>query len=779
MSYLDAAYVNMPSVWKDTFEDKVVVDSLLTVALDSIADSYSEVLRAAISKSIYSDRQLTRTSASSIIVRVSDMAIISDSDGNVVMSIVPVDTTCVRFSYIANSIDIQTSSMVYSSSQCRLVSSPTEISGILARVGNRPSLAGYSKFLVLTGASLIESDLTALPTETEAQARVINLPKFARFDETLVELISGDIESVDITIKDSVTKSLQTLTILRDNINLDSITPIIVLPSYNRFNYSTDTEMTIGENKYNISITTIDTTISTSVLYALNAEEDTLELYSKFSFHCIGTPLATTTHAANVTYATSRLFIEGYTEKNVLRLLNVLNGSPLVTYGMENRETISNYDTNINRIVTNLAVYDLPAGKSISLKAINSCLKINNEDYTSYVLVVDKSLKGTGIGLMARLAESQDVQNVEVLVSSNSYSNFSLTDIGRSYLLLKKKTNVSVATTEILSISVTTGGSTYTIPITGEIRNLDGSSSLLFQKDAFTDYFTLYSSMPVTVASSIGGVYIPQSLYSTNSPRRLISATDYPLVVGSMPIHLIGDYGVYVSEADTLVKSSAYYLYRDFYYRNSGYIHVTYKDSSEGLGIDQVASIVDSLRPVWTKMFYGSSFALSEYVAYVQSIEDSLYSKIRYSMSDTKTINTADIKTVAQSLRVKYLTVKTSGTAWAVVGDLVDLMCSFDTIRCRVTGLTESGYVGLKPTETYIYEDSLHPVRVEGIEILDFDIQGVIGHSNSTAAGDVTAVVGSSLPYTDIMDVYSDATNIPGTITITSRGPSVKVLTND
>ena len=136
----------------------------------------------------------------------------------------------------------------------------------------------------------------------------------------------------------------------------------------------------------------------------------------------------------------------------------------------------------------------------------------------------------------------------------------------------------------------------------------------------------------------------------------------------------------------------------------------------------------------------------------------------------------SEIKKIEESLNVRYFTVKLQTQLQIDVGAVTTVVCNRGSVTCVYLGQVEDGYIALKPSSLYIYQQLLHPVSVDGNEILDFDIQGVIGHSGSTAGGDVTAVIGSALPYTEPLDKYSSVPDDSEVVTITSRGPHIKVV---
>lgn len=776
MSYLDTSYLNMPSIWRDMFEDKKVVDSLLESSIDMIADSYSEILRSAINKSIYSDKQLKKTAASAILLRLDDSVNVVDQNGQVLQSIIPVETTCVSFSYIGNSSTIDASTTILSSSIARLVSASSEVTAIQKRHSNHPYLAEYNKFLVLKGTTLLPSSTSLVGSYSELQARVVNLPKQAKYNESLQSLVSGELEELEIAITE-VGKSLSLqIKVVSEYVNIAAATPSIVLPPKNRISNSGYVEVTIGGYKYNSEITTISTDISENVIYGINAYEDELDMYSKLAFHSIGSAITTTDHSSNLALALSKVTMEGFTSKNVLRLLNTLSGSPLITYGAENSEVVLNFSTKLNRVVSTLCVYDVPLKLRVSLDVIDSCHSIDTIPSTNFLVIKDTSIKLSGISILERV-KSLDSQTYVTVTQGNTDIDLDIVYIGRDYLLLKKRINVPQQESSIVELKITTGSDSYTVPIQGILREPLVSDSLLLQKDSLTSYFSFSNSLDHTLAAEIGSVYIPEKLYKTVSPRRLVSSKEYKLQIGAMPVHLVGDYGLFVSDdQNKLVKSAAYYLYRDFYFRNSAYVHITYKDYLEGIGIDTILSVLDSMKPSWCTLLYGSSFSLTEYVAYTNLITDFVEPKISLAVADSKQLVVSDTQKISELLNVKYLTVRLAETALYQPNSVVYLICASGGIQCSYLGDVDNGYIALRPLQEYIYQELLNPVSVDGNEILDFDIQGVVGHSNSTAGGDATAVIGSALPYTESIDKYSGISDEPGVITITSRGPQIKVI---
>jgi hypothetical protein len=780
MSYLDSLYKNLPSVWYSNFEDKNIVDSILEHSLSICADSYEEILRDTISKSIYSRNMVQKVSSSRAIFRDIDVATKLDANGDIVFQAIPISTKSIRASYICDTPSIFSSKYSAISEDFRLITDKQEILGIADIVGSSPILRAADKLL------LIKSNFFDIYSADSSYVEVYeDLNTILEFPPTIVDNsyitnCISDKTDIQLTIsRIGIPNSEYTIAIPHTSVNTTTINTII-LPTHFRLDGNTNCHITVGGIKYTVQCKTISTKVKYIDLYAINSIEDNLDSYSKVGFMYLSNPYYSLSQADDLVYSLHSIDCTGFTKSNVKRLLNIASGSQLIQYGGNNLETLLNFNTSNGVLVTNLKTYRLPLNRVISLAVLDSAKKVDYIDSDFYRVIKDSTDGQLIISAVYSLLSSYtNIKNSAKIKIEDSDTEYAAIYIGRDFILVKSEDNIKISQQYCSSLTLIIDS--LDVEISGDFifRNILSDSTELIQKQAITDYFDVDSSVNTDYISSKNSIYLPSSLYNTLAVRRLINNKLYKSKVGWMPLHRVGDYKISVQPNVIAYKSSAYYIYDDFVRLNSTILKLNSVDLRDIRDYTTVVELINRCIPVSNIMLTSFNNALADYVSFTKNMSDIIIPKLKISFSDIKPTVVYNQYDVQEFLLVKYCELEVISTLSIAVADSASILC--ETGACtghvvKITSKDSTKILHIQIDTEYKYQELGKPIEVNSAGIIDFDIQGVVNHSGSSIGGSVTAVIGSSLPLSDPSDTVSAKAQSAEYVTISSRGPSVKVI---
>jgi hypothetical protein len=779
MSYLDSVYKNLPSIWYSNFEDKNILDSALEHSLAICADAYEEILRDTISKSIYSNSMTQKVSSSKIMFRDIDIATKLDYNGNIVLQAIPITTRAIRASYICDTPSLFTSKYSAMSEDFRIVTSKEEIIDISELIGSSPILRKADKLLLIKSNFFgVYSTDSSYEEVSEDLNTILEFPPTIADNSYLSNSISNKTD-IQLTIQRiGIPNSEYTITIPYTSVNISTINTII-LPTCFRLDGNTNCFITIGGIKYTTQCKTIATRVRYLDLYAVNSIEDNFDSYSKIGFMHLGNPYYSKTQAEDLVYSLHAIDCTGFTKSNIKRLLNVAAGSQLIQYGGNNIETLLNFNTNSGIIITNLKTYRLPLNMVASLAVLDSARKIDYEDAEFYRVIKDRT-DGSAVTstVYSLIGEYTNIQSTCKIKIGNSSTEYTPVYIGRDFILVKAAQKIKIQPQYDSIITVTIGS--VEVEVSGDFvfRSILNDSTTLVQKQAITDYYDIDSAVDTDYIALKNSIYLPSNLYNTLAIRRLISGKAYRSKVGYMPIHRVGDYKITVQPNTTSYKSSAYYIYNDFIKLNSIVLKLNSIDLRDIQDYSYAISLINRSIPVSTIMLTAFNTVLTDYVPFTKNITDILTSKLKIKLDDAKPTVVYNQYDVQELLEVKYCELEVNYSSM-MVGDEVLIICENGECSShivKITNKTSSIILHLQLDSEYRYQELGRPIAANSSEVIDFDIQGVINHSYSNIGESVTAVIGSSLPFSDPADTVSSKSAIQEYVTISSRGPSVKVI---
>ena len=764
-------------MWTEVFRDKNLLDSVLATALDVSADSYKDIHKHVVHNSVHSGTMLTARYASPIVFYEEDVVLNLDSSGSLTQQVIPVTTNIVNCSFIADGPTLDSSSSVVSPGCFRLLSDAQDTAGICNKYSSMNHLRLFSKFVV------IEDDIFSAYTTRQAGysttadlARLITLPKKAKYDAVLLSIASGQLSSTLISINSELLPSSISISLTKDMLDLTAALPVILLPIRNRLSREALVTISIGNNSYFSDCRNVSTQVTTYTCYGLDCLDDTLDMYSRVGFIHFSSPVASTKFNTDLAYSKQRIYVDGFTSDNIRRLVNCSIGAPLLDFGYDNGESLLNINLKDNVVVSNLTVYNIPLKLKVSKRAILASSQVNQEPSANFVVLEDVSYSRSMTGSIAGIAANQTAKLT--LTIPNYVGEYAVEYIGNCFVLLKQITGpilqTPVSSISSIKILTSTGGS-VTIATECTLSRSSDTKILMEQKEPLTDSVKILFGVDPTYISRLKTVYIPESVYNTSSNRRLISDTEFKAVVGEMPLHRIGDYKFYIREdIGSKFKSSAYYIYIDFYHSNSFIVSTNEIERLSGFTYASISNTLEYVKPVWALPMYTHSLPFVDFVDFISSILDINKLKIVMPISDTKKLNMADSMPINSAVRVKYIVLKLAGPLNATVGSNADLTVSDLSVRsCKIVSNTGTS-VHISVIDDYEYTPILVPTLLSSIDIIDFYIPGVIGHMDIPDLG-VTPVVGSSSPYTVSTDIFTGVSGDPDSITIASRGPTVKV----
>ncbi len=780
MSYLDSVYKNLPSIWYSNFEDKNILDSALEHSLTICADAYEEILRDTISKSIYSNSMTQKVSSSRIMFRDIDIATKLDDNGNIVLQAIPITTRAIRASYICDTPSLFTSKYSAMSEDFRIVTSKEEIIDISELIGSSPILRKADKLLLIKSNFFdVYSTDSSYEEVSEDLNTVLEFPPTIADNSYLATSITNKT-NIQLTIQRiGIPNSEYTVTIPYTSVNISTINTII-LPTYFRLDGNTNCFITIGGIKYTAQCKTIATRVRYLDLYAVNSIEDNFDSYSKIGFMHLGNQYYSKTQAEDLVYSLHAIDCTGFTKSNIKRLLNVASGSQLIQYGGNNIETLLNFNTSSGIIITNLKTYRLPLNMVVSLAVLDSARKIDYEDAEFYRVIKDTTDgKVVASTVYSLIGEYTNIPSTCKIKIGNSSTEYTPVYIGRDFILVKSEQKIKIQPQEGSVINLIIGSLEVEISGNFVFRSVLNDSTTLVQKQAITDYYDIDSAVDTDYIASKNSVYIPINLYNTSAIRRLLSDNVYRSKIGHMPLHRVGDYKMSAQPNVVDYKSSAYYIYNDFIRLNSVILKVNSTDLRDIQDYRSAIALIDRSIPVATILLTSFNNVIADYVSFTRGITDSLTSKLKISLDDIKPTAVYNMYEIQELLIVKYCEVEVSDSYGIDIGSQVTILC--ENGEClshvvKITNKTSSTILHLQLDSEYNYQVLGKPIEVNSLDVIDFDIQGVVNHSDSNVGGSVTAVIGSSLPLSDPSDIVSSKSPMQGYVTISSRGPSVKVI---
>jgi hypothetical protein len=492
-----------------------------------------------------------------------------------------------------------------------------------------------------------------------------------------------------------------------------------------------------------------------------------------------GTVITSDLAMRNLLYCFYRINIEGPTRLNIQRLAASLYKVPLVEFGTINGESFLSFDFKTRKLVSNYYTYSLPILCAPSLAIISGCALVGSSPQSDLVYLVDSSISKRVISaissIYSKVGFDQDLKKKDLFIKLDSHPQvFGLVGLGLDYAVLYRPLE-QLPSNNILVNSVITIDS-------GVVRSIstEGSVKLMYDlqiqdigyKEAVAEVVNCLES-----GSKYSGdqgaevrLILPSNIYNTSLARRTISADQYEGRVGTLPLHLVGDYKIFVSENLSSFKVSSSYLFRDFYIHNC-YMVLRPSHIAESSTLIELDKALKQTSPVWAIPLLTSTTSIADDVTYASGITDILKASIKILLTDNSRIKAEETRVISGSTLFRYMAVTLAEPLEAPQA-LTILFSNSDSAQSSTFEPTDDNKsYGIMLADELDYLISGAPVSVNGIAVETYCITGVVGHSADPFNYYGAPVVGASLPYTSKLDSSDRVSN--SEFVILSRGPKV------
>ena len=748
MSYIDINYLNMPSFWSEFFSDKPILDHMYNASLDIVSEAYGRIAKESASLSVYNHPRfrieewgLLKAEKSSVIVKTL---------GEDTYEIVPIDTPIVDFLFLASKPELSKAATVYTKDQAVLVVYAEQSSSLLKNLGIDIRLINKPKLLIVKNGYLLSSSEFTDGIDSTYEVtkyQVLSLPKSFKFSNEYSQISQG---TVGLVVDTSVAK----YTVIARSAEESDGKVLVYLDTYIDIPAARTCSVTVGSKTYKSDLVAITITEKALNIWAKKARCDYRDLYYRFGFEISSKFLTSTGNTPSLIKSTRQLALEGYTSTNLKRALACAHGSHILSAGEDLNEEILSVDIGSGRIVTSVDVYDHFGRFSINssiLRRANAvlCNSQPTPKQLTYLLNVDYEDQGVTLAsILYSLFQEDSINGVSAYLSPaysrklrlNNSIYAELLYLGRDYLIIQSASILS-SVTKLEVIDKSTLQSVYLLSSEHVVASylLNNPSGTLSKFSEPTLSTVDIGKLRLEAPQLYSNLYVPENLFNTTYLRRRITLDQYPNIVGSTPLHVVGDYGIYVSEATTYY-TPAYYVFKDFLIHNMYY--VSYSELDINLGL--VPTNVDSLHNL-----YGTAGTLPLHKQ-TTSIVTPLYLRVSEDLDTSLTANVSDSLEALQTL----------GTS--VIQDNPDyskyLQLHFsENIASPAVSITYAGVeLGYEYLTSYgtlvevllledIPGDDVSLIRVDGKQPIDFIRVISVGAANEVL-GSWQPLVGSSSP---------------------------------
>jgi hypothetical protein len=796
MSILDPIYKTIPSVWSEIFRDKSVIDSMYMHGIKSASDSYTEILRTYLANYLGYDNFLVTRSCSTVLFILEDIIDLVDDSGDIYMQIIPVTSNAVRAQLLSYNSEIKGNDSILSSDSFDIVYKIEELNDLRDRILDSQVAINSPKYLVTYEYPIFKKNVMDSQESSIKAARLIKANQGLLDSQPILDLKNSIIPSLIIQIHElSSQAKIIRVQIKKHNIVEDSTGDLtIVLDTKNRLTNEGRLILTIGNTQYSASCYTVDTSITYYTMYLLNAVEESYDLIRKFPIPSeIDHLFMSTTEFRNFIYSVYKISIEGASKYNINHLASTLDKVPLIEFGTSNGESFLNYNTIDNILVSNYKSYTLKPGKLPSMDIIRSTSYINGEPAHSLAILIDNTISLASIAKISRLVSyyteyDLNLSVVQITLKVNSSNDvYGLVALGSNYILLAPPIGFNHSDTTQISKIELVFSTTKSVVINTTHTYMESlyKPEFIEYKQPVSTLVLTYSNKDSSLESLVSDIAItlPNYLYSTTEARRIVSSKEFEVRVGYMPVHLVGDYKIFVGWNSGIpgninkAKSSSYYLLQDFYSPNCIVMHFPYIDRPSSSYVTSLVKLLEDIITSGSIILTSYSTPLLDTVDYFSSMSDKLRAIIKIALHDSSAMHTEDIRLVQASTTYKYLSVSFaySHQELSLESQIIIHFSKGEIATSTNFQLSEDGTtVGIMLDADIDYEVYGEPITCNAIGVVDFCIVGVVGHSSDALNELGKSVVGSSLPYTSKVDT---SVNIQEThpFYIISRGPKITI----
>ena len=729
MSYSDVNYLGMPSFWTEFFKDKPLIDKLYETSLDVISDSYRDIVEASANNSLFNHRLTDK--ASWLPIRVNLSSIIAKDVGEDYYELLPIDSLVTDFTYICSKPSIDRAKVVINKEDITLLRSD-ELQTYLTKEGlDNRLFRGSAALLAKNCFVLSKSDFSDSIDRDVEVTSVITIRTTKLFKTT------SEFNDLEQTGKCAIILSMLASTYTVPIVDYSESNGFVFLTVDRRISLPAPGECLILSTDKRIRSTALAITYRENrlVLWANNCSVDYSTYQNKFASELISNVLSNSPRMASYNKNLRKLALTEYSANNLKSAVATTYGSLLLSVGEENNEDILSVDIASGRIITNQDIYDhiypFSINKKILLRADKVLFNGFSIDKNVYLVSCDFETAGVFIqDKIDNLFSDKDISSIgsytnpiySRVVSLNSIE-CDVLKIGADYIVVTSDSTIPSSGNTLKVIDKASDLTLYTLPseIVIDIHKIsDGIKKLEIATLETPTLSTVEVGRFSNNTSIANGMYIPYKLYKTTPTRRIISNIEYDSKVGYLPIHVVGDYGIYAGE-NLKFKSSAYYLFNDILKHNMYY--VAYNESHINFGlnpvaIDNIDTIFGPVGGVPIHLEYVSSISildinvtdqysnsvtkeLSDDLAELQTTQEyqvgssNLYSKyiqfiMPISVTDFSSINTITYDSVVYSIVAK------NSQANILEVLLEQELPGTDTTKCEILGITPDSIINVE-----------------------------------------------------------------------------------
>jgi hypothetical protein len=642
MSYSDVNYLAMPSFWTEFFKDKPLIDKLYETSLDVISDSYRDIVESSANTSLFNHRLIDKVSW--LPIRINLSSVITKEIGDDYYELLPIDSTVVNFSYICSKPSIDRAKVVINKEDICLLRSD-ELRAYLSKEDIDTKLfRGQAALLAKNCFVLSKTEFSDSIERNIEQNSVVTIRTTKLFKTT------SEFQDLEQNNKCLLKISMLSETYSVPIVEYSEQNGFLLLTIDRRISLPTSGDcLILSSDGTRIRSTALAITYRDSrlVLWANNCYVDYSTYQNKFASELISNVVTNSERMASYNKSLRKLALTEYSPNNLKSAIATTYGSLLISVGEENNEDILSVDLGSGRIITNQDVYDhiypFSINKDILVRANTVLFNTFRMPGNMYVISCNFSQSGMFIqNNIDNLFSDRDITSISSytnpvysrVLSINSV-DCDLLKIGANYLVVTCPSTIPTSGNSLRVVDRESGLLLYSTPshITIEITKISDGIKKLTQTTFETPTLSTVEVGTFSNNSQLAnGMYIPYKLYKTTPTRRIISEIEYDGKVGYLPIHVIGDYGIYVGD-NLKFKSSAYYLFNDILKHNMYY--VAYSESHLNLGLNPIA--IDNIDSVFGPV--GGVPIHLEYISSVSildiNVTDQYSNSVTKELSDT------------------------------------------------------------------------------------------------------------------------------------------------
>ena len=574
MSHIDSLYKSIPSFWKEYFNDKSLVDSLLTCIMDRLSDYYADALRPLVSSAIHRNKFTSSYEWEPIMCDTSRSMYVELNEDNS-YQIIPVATRITELGPVFSKPDIKYSMADLYYPQIELVLPSSSRSKELAKLLNCDLLLGSNKVIVLRNYAISKTqpEDSLRFDNVSSLSNIVHIQASASSDPTISSIVES---TADVPASVSLLGGTHNVYIVAAYSTSNGTD--IVLRQHDSLPYTSGISIQVQGKSYSCIVVENESPTSRTVLWSRKSRIDDKLLFDKFAFSNMAGSVDSSTHNASIHYAYRELALVGPTISSIKKCLAASNGSPLFKYGEAEGETIQYVDVLKNTVISSDSFYRLPFRKSVRLDVLKNSANIlvGGNKLNKNTLAYLTNDIGLGFYISAAIVDSLPTTQA---VGSNLYYDYGaylvinseieyeIIYVARNYCLVKSQSDIeidiNISTVEVRSES--DNGILLQLDLT-QLQEYNPVINRLIKTVDVNATDELIECPDIITGGHISdrllsNIYLPQSIYNTSLPRRIVNSQEYDLVVGELPLHRVGDYGIEVGGGP--YKISANYIYND------------------------------------------------------------------------------------------------------------------------------------------------------------------------------------------------------------------------